>query len=303
MSYLDRLDFGKRVAVVVGAGGGRMGSEAAVALAEAGAVVVGLDLAADRMEETATRIRELGGEFVPKVVDILDPEAFSTVLDEIWRDVGPVQHLVHVVGGNRPLNYREGAGVAADRGLDTLDAYTDERFASIVEFNLMTTFRTSREVARRLIEAGLPGTIVTFSGIAALNGSPGIGAYAAAKAAVVSLTRTMAVEWGGHGLRVNSVAPGQTESGRARVGAAFADSDSVDPALYPLGRAADVSDIAAAVLYLSCDLSRSVTGQTVVVDGGATSRMQIFTITHGADGPVISTRWSERHAAPQGSRE
>lgn len=287
--YLDRLKLDGKVALVVGAGGGRMGSESAIALAEAGATVVGLDLAADRMDETVELIRDAGGTFVPKVADILDPVGFDTVLDQVWSEVGPVQHLVHVVGGNRPMNYRPDVGAATDLGLDTLDAYTEERFSSIIEFNLLTTFRTSRAVARRLIDAGLPGTIVTFSGIAAFNGAPGIGAYAAAKAAVVSMTRTMAVEWGGHRIRVNSVSPGQTGSGKPRVGAAFADSNHVDPALYPLGSPADVSDIAAAVLYLSTDISRSVTGQTITVDGGATSRLQVFRITHSEDGPRILT--------------
>lgn len=287
--YLDRMNLEGRVALVVGAGGGRMGTQVALALAEAGAVIVGIDMVAERMDAVASQIREAGGRFVPKVADILDPHAFGNVLDEVWSEVGPVQHLVHVVGGARPMTYREGADPAADRGLRTLDAYTDEGFSSIIDFNVMTTFRTSRAVARRLIDAGLPGTIVTFSSIAALNGAPGLGPYAAAKAAVVSMTRTMAVEWGGHGLRVNSVLPGQTDSGKPRIGSAFTDSEGVDPTVYPLRHAADVSDIAATVLYLSSDLSRSVTGQSMVVDGGATSRLQIFKISHTEDGPKIWT--------------
>lgn len=282
--YLDRLRLDGRIAVVVGAGGGRMGTEAVLALAEVGATVVGMDLSGDRLAQTQEQAEGSGGKFVPLVVDVSDPGAFPRALDEIWRDVGPVQHLVHVVGGNRPGNYRDGAEIATDAGLATLDTYSDERFDSIIEFNVGTAFRTCRDLARRLIEAGLPGTMVTFSAIAGMNGAPGIGAYGAAKAAVIAMTRTMAVEWGAHGLRVNSVAPGQTQSGEPRVGAGFLDADMVDVSLHPLGRAADVSDIASAVLYLSTDLSRSVTGQTVIIDAGVTSRLQILAIPNAVFG-------------------
>lgn len=276
--YLDRLRLDGRIALVVGAGGGRMGAETAQALAEVGATVVGIDLSGERLLQTQERIVAQGGSFIPSVVDVSDPIAFPRALDEIWRDVGPVQHLVHVVGGNRPQNYREGAGVAADRGLATLDEYSDERFDTIIDFNLGTTFRTCRGVAQRLIDAKLPGTIVNFTSIAGINGSPGIGAYGAAKAAVIAMTRTMAVEWGPHGLRVNSVAPGQTQSSQPRAGASFLDSDGVDASLYPGGRAADVTDVPSTALYLSTDLSRSVTGQTILVDAGVTSRLQILAI-------------------------
>jgi NAD(P)-dependent dehydrogenase (short-subunit alcohol dehydrogenase family) len=283
--YLDRLRLDGHVAIVVGAGGGRMGTESAQALAEVGATVVGMDLSAERLAQTQEQVAGRGGSFIPSVVDVSDPAAFPRALAAVWRDVGPVQHLVHVVGGNRPGNYRDGAGIAKDAGLAPLDTYSDERFDTIIDFNVGTAFRTCRDVARRLIDAGLPGTMVTFSAIAGMNGAPGIGAYGAAKAAVIAMTRTMAVEWGPYGLRVNSVAPGQTQSAEPRVGAAFLDADMVDLSVHPLGRAADVTDIASAVLFLSTDLSRSVTGQTVIVDAGVTSRLQILavpTVTTGA---------------------
>jgi 3-oxoacyl-[acyl-carrier protein] reductase len=287
--YLEKLRLDGQVAVVVGAGGGRMGTETVVALAEAGAAVAGVDLYAERLTEVQEKIAAAGGSFLPLQADVMDHAAFPRALDQAWRELGPVQHLVHVVGGNRPAQFREGAQVAEHAGFAMLDAYTDERFEAVVEFNLLTTFRACRDFARRLIDARLPGTIVVFSSIAGLNGSPGIGAYGAAKAAVISLAQTMAVELGPHGIRVNAVAPGQTRSGIVRPGTAFVDADLVDPARYPAG-APGVGDIAATVLYLSTDLSASVTGQTIAVDGGATSRLPIFSIAVGEAGVEVTTR-------------
>lgn len=113
------------------------------------------------------------------------------------------------------------------------------------------------------------GTIVTFTSLSAMYGAPLHGPYGAAKAAVRALTKTMAVEWGPHQIRVNAVAPGWTSSSRS--GARRVVNDQDPTARVPLQRGADLSEIAAAVLFLTSDLSAGITGQTLNLDAGASA--------------------------------
>jgi 3-oxoacyl-[acyl-carrier protein] reductase len=274
LSYLDRLRLDGRVALVVGAGGGRMGSECAIALADAGALVAGIDMDAERMGDVDRQITSGGGTFLPLVADVTDAGAVEAAVETAWAELGPVQHLVHVVGGNVPEQYWGQAPDPATRFAAAV-AVSEDRLSSILDFNILTTFRTCGAVARRLIDTGRDGTIVTFSSVVGMNGAPGYSAYSAAKAAVISLTRTYAVEWGRYGIRVNSVAPGQTGSGKPRPNAVDLDTDYLNLELCPLGRAAEIADIAGVVLFLSSALSGVLTGQTLIVDSGATARSQI----------------------------
>jgi NAD(P)-dependent dehydrogenase (short-subunit alcohol dehydrogenase family) len=267
--YLERMRLDGKVGLVVGAGGGRMGTESAVALAEAGATVAGIDVSEERLETARERVTEIEGTFLPLVADALDARAVSSALDRAWSELGPVEHLVHVVGGSRPENWR------------TLDEYSDELFDRVIDFNLRSTFLSCRAVATKLIEAGRGGTIVTFTSLSGLHGAPLHGAYAAAKAGVVSLTRTMALEWGRHGIRVNSIAPGRTLTFRN----AQANTDT-DPG-NPMGRYAELSEIAAAVLFFTAGLSSGITGQTLAVDTGDDARSPMGPLEYWED---IATR-------------
>jgi NAD(P)-dependent dehydrogenase (short-subunit alcohol dehydrogenase family) len=137
-------------------------------------------------------------------------------------------------------------------------------FDRVIGRNLRYAVVACREVASALLAAGLTGSIVNISSVAA-RGTPLLGTYGASKAALESFSRTMALEWGSRGIRVNLVAPGTIRTPRAGT----ADLADAAARQIPLGRRGDPIDIANAAMFLLSDLAAYVTGQTVVVDGGS----------------------------------
>lgn len=149
------------------------------------------------------------------------------------------------------------------------DRITDEAFGRLLDIHVSGAMRTCRAAYPALREAG--GTIVNVASVAAFTGMPGRAGYTAAKSAICGLTRTLAVEWGAQGVRVNSVAPGYVQS--ALTDALIATGD-LDPSgiisRTPLARFAVPEEIAAAALFLATSASSFVNGHTLVVDGGLT---------------------------------
>ena len=138
------------------------------------------------------------------------------------------------------------------------------------EVNLRGPFELSRQVARRLMAAGRPGAIVNVSSIFGLGGAPLQGLYAMTKAALISMTQTLAIEWGGAGIRVNAIAPGLIQT---RFSSVMTGDDEIvrrytDRAA--LGRFGQPAEVAGMVVFLASDEAAYVTGQTMVVDGGWT---------------------------------
>jgi len=239
-----------RTYVVAGAGGGGIGTAVSAALVAGGATVVGLDLDADALAITE---RELGdaARFVGVVADATDPAAVDGALDAL-ADRPPLRGLVHVVGG-MPID-----------DWAPLTAMPPDRFASVVDLNLQSAFVTTQAVARRLVAAGTPGSIVLLSSISGVQAMPFGAPYAAAKAAILAFVRTAALELGPHGVRVNAVAPGTVRA---------AGTDRAEEQLaIPLRRRGVPDDVAGAVLYLLSEVAGFVTGHTLVVDGGSSVR-------------------------------
>jgi len=236
----DLLGLVDRTIVVVGAGGGGIGTAIACELARAGAHVTAVDVDRARLDLAVSAVASAGGHCTPEVVDARDGDAVDSLFDRADAGRG-LFGLVNVVGG-LPLDRWDRLLETPE---DTLDAVLD------------TNVRVAGE-----------GAIVQIASIAAFHGMAYGAAYAASKAALISLARTMALEWGPFGIRVNCVAPGTV---RAPGGGATDDAER-DRATLPLGRRGDPEDIAGAVVFLVSDLARWVTGQVLAVDGGASAK-------------------------------
>jgi NAD(P)-dependent dehydrogenase (short-subunit alcohol dehydrogenase family) len=239
-----------RTVVVAGAGGGGIGTAVSAALASLGATVLGIDVDRDALAITERAVSD-GSRFVPVLADATDGAAMERALGAL-ADLSPLHGSVHVVGG-MPVD-----------DWSPVTAMPTQRFAAVVELNLQSSFVTTQAVARRLVDAGSPGSIVLLSSITGVQAMPFGAPYAAAKAAVLAFVRTAALELGPHGVRVNAVAPGTIRMSGT-------DTEEERSAV-PLRRRGVPDDIAGAVLYQLSDVSGFVTGHTLVVDGGSSAR-------------------------------
>ncbi|MFE7616956.1 2,3-dihydro-2,3-dihydroxybenzoate dehydrogenase [Streptomyces sp. NPDC057496] len=262
-----------RRALVTGAGQG-IGAAVARALAAQGAHVAATDRRAEGVEALAAEhaaaehaVVDGGskpGGITPYAMDVTDAAAVHSVVDTVTTRHGPLDILVNVAGILRP-------GPAAE--------LSDEDWAATFAVNTTGVFHTARAVAPGMAARGR-GSIVTVGSNAAGVPRVHMGAYAASKAASAMYTKCLGLELARTGVRCNVVAPGSTDTAMQR--ALWQDPEAPrrvidgDPAAYrtgiPLGRIADPSDIAAAVLFLVSDPARHITMQELYVDGGATLR-------------------------------
>jgi len=255
-----------KVAIVWGGGQG-MGERSALRLAEAGCHVAIVDIAPERSEPAAAKIRELGRRAIALTADVTSEQQVEAALEAAEAALGPVDVMVTVVG----------LGI-----FSPLAEMTLEQWDASLNINLKAFFLPARAVARSLLRGGRPGAILGVSSVSGLTAAPRHGAYGAAKAGLVSLVRTMALEWGPAGIRVNAIAPGRIST--PRHGMTEADEPVVKQKL-PLQRMGTVDEIAKAALFLVSDLSSYVTGSTLAVDGGW---MSTFLMTEVGD--VVASR-------------
>ncbi|MGW7273748.1 SDR family NAD(P)-dependent oxidoreductase [Streptomyces sp. NPDC054864] len=250
---LHRLD--DRAYVVLGAGNG-IGRQAAHALTAAGARVLCVDLDQGRAEAVAA---ETGG--VPYVADVTRREEMRQLFAHARRELGPVGGVVDIVG------------MARYAPLDELDDDSWDWHFSLVLRHAWLTVQYGGEA---LAEAG-GGPLVFVASVSGLTAAPLHAAYGAAKAGLISLVRSAAVEYGPRGVRVNAVAPGVVWTPRvaALIGEEGRERNARNA---PLARVAETSDIASALLFFASPLSSYVTGQTLVVDGGVSVKFPYPTI-------------------------
>jgi NAD(P)-dependent dehydrogenase (short-subunit alcohol dehydrogenase family) len=250
-----------RMVVVAGAGGGGIGTAVCRLVAGAGASVLALDVRPEALEAVDEALAGTPGPHLTVVADVGDTAQVDDALDQA-AGLGALHGLVHVAGGLRREQWAPLLSVALDD------------FDDVVALNLRAALVSMRAVASRLVAGGAGGSIVSVSSIAALSAMPYGASYAAAKAGLMSLTRTAALEWGGHGIRVNTVAPGTVGTPKTAQDAdtpsgALSDAERV---VLPLGRKGVPDDVAGAVLFLLSDLSSWITGQVLAVDGGSSVR-------------------------------
>ena len=256
-----------KVALITGAGcvgpGWGNGRAAAVLFAREGAKVFAVDKNADAMTETVARLGN-EGEIATHVCDVLDDAQVGAMTDACRKKFGRIDILVNNVGGSAP-------GGAAEMSEETFDRQID--------YNLKSVFLACRHVIPVMIEqrGGAIVNTASTSGIS-YSGSPQIG-YASSKAAVIQFSRVTAVQYAKHGIRVNTVIPGQMHTpmvevrlAKQRTGGDVETLLKSRLARIPLGFAGDGRDTAAAVLFLASDEARFITGTEILVDGGMTAR-------------------------------
>jgi len=248
------LDMRGRTALVVGGGQG-MGRATALLLARLGTRLVVLDEIAERAESVAAEARALGAAAEPLVADVTDARQADRAVDAAAGSSGRLDALVNIVGG------------ASWAPLLEMDDATWERDFRV---NLEHHWWVGRAAARRMIAAGRGGSIVAVASVSGFFSAAGHGAYGAAKAGLIALVKTMAEEWWPHGIRANAVVPGAVRT--PRIEAAWASGAIRRPAADVVERMALPEDVAGAIAFLSSELARRITGQTLVIDGGVTTR-------------------------------
>jgi NAD(P)-dependent dehydrogenase (short-subunit alcohol dehydrogenase family) len=244
-----RLD-GKR-ALVTGAGRG-LGLGFATALAQAGAHVTLAARTFDQIEEAALALREQGYGATTLKVDVTDLETMQTSLGV--RE--PFHILVNNAGTNRPAPFVE---------------VKVEDFDHLFALNVRAAYFVAQAVARRLIEANQPGSIINISSQMGHVGGPRRTVYCATKHAMEGFTKAMAIELAPHGIRVNTLAPTFIETPLTRP---FFDNEAFRKdtlSRIKLGRLGTVEDLMGAVVFLASDASALMTGTSLVVDGGWTA--------------------------------
>jgi NAD(P)-dependent dehydrogenase (short-subunit alcohol dehydrogenase family) len=247
----------KKIALVTGASYG-IGAAAALALARAGYNLALTATRKDNLAKAADESAAAGAEVQPIELELRSQASIEATVAEVIGRFGRIDVLVNNAG----TNLRRKA----------VDVSRDE-WASLIETNLTGTFFLTQQVGRHLIAQRSPGCIITIASSHAFVGAAERSAYGISKAALVQMTRMLAIEWADHGIRVNAIAPGRldtTSPSRAGTGADKAYMDAMLKRI-PLHRLATAGEVAGAVVFLAGPAAASITGQTIVIDGGLTA--------------------------------
>jgi NAD(P)-dependent dehydrogenase (short-subunit alcohol dehydrogenase family) len=254
------LSLDGRAALVTGAGAG-IGRATALLLARAGAAVAVNDIDAIRARTTADQIVAAGGRAECFPADVTAPEQVDVLVDRCVAELGGLDIAVNNVGMLRGL---------APRAVADLDA---EYVRIVVDQNLTATLLCSAAESRVMVERGRGGVIVHVSSGETMRSAPMLSVYAAAKAAINHLTKSMAVELGPSGIRVLAVAPGTTPTEHIRAAMPQEYLEAI-AASTPLQRGCEPDDLARLILVLVSDYASAVTGQLVLADMGAHLALQ-----------------------------
>ena len=254
MSIIDAFRLDGKVAVVTGANTG-LGQGMSVALAQAGAKVVGV--ARRSCEDTKKLIEADGGEFAEVIADLSDMSAIEVIVNGALAAFGKVDILVNNAG----LIKRN----------DAID-FTEDEWDSVIQVNQKMVFFLSQAFAKQYIKQGHGGKIININSMLSYQGGIRVPSYTASKSAVIGLTRAMANEWAKYNINVNGIAPGYMATNNTAQLRDDADRSEAILDRIPAGRWGTPEDMEGAVVYLASKASDYVNGFTLAVDGGWLAR-------------------------------
>ena len=239
-----------RRALITGGGRG-IGLAAAAALAEAGAHVTLAARTSSEIEEAAESIRSDGGSADAIVLDMLDTAAVRSVVET----ADPFDILINNAGTNRPK---------------TMSETTEDDFDAVLDLNLRAAYFVAQAVTDKMLAAKIPGSVINISSQMGHVGGPLRTVYCSSKWAIEGLTKSLAMELGSHGIRVNSIAPTFIETPLAKE--MLKDPRSAEAVLskIKLSRTGQVEDLMGAIVFLASDAAAMITGASLLVDGGWT---------------------------------
>jgi NAD(P)-dependent dehydrogenase (short-subunit alcohol dehydrogenase family) len=250
MAY-DRLSLDGRVAVVIGGTSG-IGKTLSLGFAQAGATVVASSRREAEVAATAAELEKLGRKTLRATCDVLDRASLVRVRDEVLRAFGKIDVLVNCAGRTKKAAFAE---------------VSEEDWSAVLETNLTGTFRCCQVFGAPMLEAGY-GRVINIASLSSFRALYQTAAYSASKAAVVSLTQTLAVEWGPKGVNTNAIAPGVF---RTALNSALLDGTERGKEFLlrtPMRRFGKLEELVGAAIFLASEAASFVNGEVLAVDGG-----------------------------------
>jgi NAD(P)-dependent dehydrogenase (short-subunit alcohol dehydrogenase family) len=240
-----------QAALVTGANGG-LGAHFASTLAKAGAKVAIAARRPDTLREVESAIRELGGQATAIALDVTRRDSVARAFDQASKLLGPITVVVN------------NAGIAITK---PLLEHTDDDWNQVIDVNLTGAWRVAQEAARHMIEHEQGGSIINIASIIGLRVAAQVPSYAASKAALIHLTKAMALELARHKIRVNALAPGYVETGINRE---FFSSQAGQALIkrIPQRRIGQAEELDAALLLFASGAGSYATGSVLAIDGG-----------------------------------
>lgn len=244
-----------KTALVTGASRG-IGRAIAVGMARAGADLAISARSAEALAETQAEVEALGRKAFVVPADVTDRDAVFRMVADSIAALGHLDAVVNNAGGT-----------------SFMVPFTDLRFegwTKVMRLNTESIVHVLQAVGPHLLERG-SGSVINVASVAGLGGAPLVTPYAASKAAVVSLTRSLAIEWASRGVRVNALCPGWTATDLNRALWENEQTSAAMTATIPMGRWGKAEEMAGAAVFLASDAATYLTGQAIAVDGGITA--------------------------------